>query len=199
MSLPSYKDYKNNLIIIGENKLVSIIDNDRLGIDDRYFNYYRTSYSIDDIINIVDKSFRVIFLNLNLKVRQGVTDVEEETIFINGAIESFHYFAANNFVSNDDKDKIVNLIKDYSLLLKEIQDLNKKKDHEIIFIPDEESDSPLLQDEEKSTNFRTRINNAKFVLNNFLQRVNLFAKCVYRRVKYGITYCVNSFIETYRR
>ena len=56
MSLPSYKDYKNNLIIIGENKLVSIIDNDRLGIDDRYFNYYRTSYSIDDIINIVDKS-----------------------------------------------------------------------------------------------------------------------------------------------
>ena len=43
MALATFKDYKNNLEIIGQNKLVSIIDENRLGIDDRYFNYYSTS------------------------------------------------------------------------------------------------------------------------------------------------------------
>jgi hypothetical protein len=199
MAIPSYKDYKNNLEIIGENKLVSIIDENRLGVDDRYFNYYRTSYCIDEIINIVDKSFRALFLNLDLKVKQKVDDVNNDILFINGSIENFHHFAINNFVGEKDKERIINLIKDYTCLIKEIQN---KKDNEVIDIPSDFSDDndiPLLNDNLNDNSFKSRLHNAKKVLNNFFQRANLFAKCVYRRVKYGITYCVNSFIENYRR
>ena len=199
MAIPDYKDYKNNLEIIGQNKLVSIIDENRLGIDDRYFNYYRTSYCVDDIISIVDKSFRALFLNLDLKVKQNVDDVNDEINFLNGSIESFHYFAANNLTSEKDKDRIVNLIKDYTLLMKEIQSIKDKCVIDIESDSENENDDPLLGNEENVTNFKQRIQTAKRVLNNYLQRANLLAKCFYRRVKYGITYCVNSFIESYRR
>jgi hypothetical protein len=193
----SFNDYRNNLHIIGENKLISIIDENRLAIDDRYFNYYRTSYDADEIINIVDKSFRALLLNLDLKVKQGVENTKYEITFIESSIESFHYFAVNNFVSSENKDRIVNLIKDYTLLLKEIRVNPYVFTDDVRSISDGNdsiSDTPLLEDAATSENsFYNHITQAKRVLNNFFQNTRQMASWCFRRVKCGFNYCVNRF------
>jgi hypothetical protein len=193
MALVSYKDYRNNLVIIGQNKLVSIIDSNKLGIDDRYFNYYRSSYNVDEIINIIDKSFRALFLSLDLKNKHKSEDIDDEILFLNGSIESFHHFSANNFLGEKDNERIVNLIKDYTNILKKIK---IEKESELIDIPDDIEDDkeiPLLSGE------RENIGTFKSRVNSFFQRANQIAYCIYRRVKYGVIYCANIFIENYRR
>lgn len=207
----SYTNYRSNLQIIGENKLVSIIDENQLGIDDRYFNYYRTSYSVDQIINIVDKSFRALFLNLDLKVKQGVENTEDEIEFIKAGFESFHYFAINNFVGESDKERITELIKEYSTLLEKIKENPyscNEPDLDVRSISDKNDSrcvSPLLMEEgnydfvEEESPFNVRVRRAKRILNQCLNSTKNVFSCMLRRIKHGWNFVVNRFIESYRR
>ena len=206
----SYTNYKNNLQIIGENKLISIVDENQLGIDDRYFNYYRTSYNVNQIISIIDKSFRALLLNLDLKARHGVENTEDEIEFIQAGFESFHYFAINNFVGEEDKGKITELITKYSTLLTIIKEnpySSSEKDLDVRSISDTDSTcvSPLLLEEgQHNTNnsesvFYVHFRSARRVFNNFIQNTKQVTICVLRRIKHGWNYVVNSFIENYRR
>ena len=156
--------------------------------------YFRTSYNINEIIDIIDKSFRAIILNIELKAKDS-QDIAEEEKFLRESIENFHYFALNNFVDEDGKERIVNLICDYTILLKKIlksieQKIKNNSDNS------NNSNNTVLDDTSQSINNCTsrncRLTSARNLLTNCLCKINSIIRFCFRKVRSVWSFCVNS-------
>jgi hypothetical protein len=121
---------KDNLIILknlNPDELLGL-ENTKLFIDDRYLVFYRTKYSVREIVKLLEDSFHEY-----IKLYQDEIDEDTKTelkLLINEAIKGYDIFSETYNYREDRRELITNTKETISLMLEDAE--NKEIDTPII-------------------------------------------------------------------
>tara|TARA_B100001057_G_C22566168_1_gene839287 strand:- start:225 stop:851 length:627 start_codon:yes stop_codon:yes gene_type:complete len=177
---------------IDDKKSLMIIDENKLAIDDRYFVSYREKYDINDIVKIIKGTIMG-----KICIKEMIYKNEDELLTVSNALN--HVFgrvelmALNQIYNDDEKEIIVNMLRDLILIDKSMnkkiyelkEKITKNIDNDTICnnsnsesLSDRESDSDSHNEFDSQNKYRyPKVNrrNCKRVVNNIVRKVKYYS------------------------
>ena len=178
---------------IDDKKSLMIIDENKLAIDDRYFVSYRGKYDINDIVKIIKGTImgKICIKEMIYKNEDELLSVSNSLQHVFGTVE---LMALNEIYNDDEKEIIVNMLKDLILMdksmnkkiyelkqntIKNIEiDTKCNSNSESLSDIDSDSDSDSESDSDSQNEYRyPKVNrrNCKRVVNNIVRKVKYYS------------------------